>query len=71
MEPEAEREIGHIWERVRSHDVAVSGVAVLQVKMDYILEELKSMKSGRRWIIAQFIASMGVVATLIGNVIVR
>lgn len=71
MEPDTEREFGHVWERLRTHEIAVTGVAVMQTKIDYILEEVKNMKNSRRWVIAQFVASMGIVASLLSNVIVR
>lgn len=64
MDPDTEREINHIWERLRSHDSTVSGVTVLQVQMQQLMSDIRDVRNSRKWIIAQLITSLGVLAAL-------
>lgn len=71
MDSDTEREINHIWDRLREHGGTISGVAVLQVQMQNLIREVQEMKANRKWVVAQFIATVGVLATVIALVMKR
>lgn len=64
FDPDVERELGHIWERIRINEAITQGVAELKIKVNSITEDLVEIKKNRRWAIAQLIATLGVLASI-------
>lgn len=71
MDADTEREINHIWDRLREHGATISGVAVLQVQMQTLISDVKSVKDNRKWVVAQFVATLGVLASIASLVLSR
>ena len=64
FDPDVERELGHIWERVRINEAMTQGMAELKIQVKSITEDLTELKKNRRWAIAQLIATLGVLASI-------
>lgn len=71
MDANTEREINHIWDRLREHGATISGVAVLQVQMQTLISDVREVRVNRRWMVAQFIATLGVLVTVASLILTR
>lgn len=59
-------EINRIWDELRRQDRDSIGVAVLQVQVGNVLQELAAMRVNRKWLITQTIVLLGIGIGFIG-----
>jgi hypothetical protein len=71
MDTETDREIRHIWDRLREHSITIQGVNVLQVQMADLKRAVEKQGENRKWVYVQTVSTLGVLIALVTLLIQR
>lgn len=68
---ETDREHERIWRTLDQHTDKLGVVGVLVERVGNIADDIKELKGARKWAIAQFIATLSVIATVFAAIYTR